>query len=178
MSLPPSLDGAQNRDTGSGGDAGDADGAVALDRHAGDGSRGRALVLGPAASARRGPVRCRRWGCSPPALPAVKARPDDLEPRLNCQLAAWLTHGRPGRARSERREPRHRLHTRRLRGRAARSTRRISLAAALQWNEPVNAERQKAVAEKLGRPGARACDVMRDFVEVAGPADPAGATSG
>ena len=24
-------------------------------------------------------------------LPAIKARPDDLEPRLNCQLAAWLT---------------------------------------------------------------------------------------
>jgi maleylacetate reductase len=24
-------------------------------------------------------------------LPAIKARPDDLEPRLNCQIAAWLT---------------------------------------------------------------------------------------
>src|SRR6185436_8799229 len=24
-------------------------------------------------------------------LPSLKARPDDLEPRLNCQLAAWLT---------------------------------------------------------------------------------------
>jgi maleylacetate reductase len=44
----------------------------------------------------------------------------------------------------------------------------ISLPATLEWNEPVNADRQKAVAEKLGRPGARACDVMRDFVKSLG----------
>ena len=44
----------------------------------------------------------------------------------------------------------------------------ISLAATLEWNEPVNAERQRAVAEKLGRPGARACDAMRDFVKSLG----------
>src|SRR5690349_5934134 len=28
-------------------------------------------------------------------LPAIKARPGDLEPRLNCQLAAWLTQVAP-----------------------------------------------------------------------------------
>jgi maleylacetate reductase len=44
----------------------------------------------------------------------------------------------------------------------------ISLAATLEWNEPVNGERQRAVAEKLGRPGARACDAMRDFVKSLG----------
>ena len=44
----------------------------------------------------------------------------------------------------------------------------ISLAATLEWNEPVNAERQRAVAEMLGRPGARPCDVMRDFVRSLG----------
>ena len=40
--------------------------------------------------------------------------------------------------------------------------------ATLEWNEPVNAERQRAVAEKLGRPGARPSDVMRDFVRSLG----------
>lgn len=46
-------------------------------------------------------------------LPAIKARPDDLDPRLNCQLAAWLTQvsGIPA-CRMAR--ARHRLHTRSL----------------------------------------------------------------
>jgi maleylacetate reductase len=101
-------------------------------------------------------------------LRAIKVRADDLEPRLNCQLAAWLTQV-AGTALS----PNGASHgigyiLGGYAGIPHGITSCISLAATLEWNEPVNAERQRAVAEKLGRPGARACDAMRDFVKSLG----------
>ena len=101
-------------------------------------------------------------------MPAVRTRPDELEPRLNCQLAAWLTMIAPAAL-----VPNGASHgigyiLGGYAGVPHGITSCISLPAALQWNEPVNAERQKAVAEKLGRPGARPCDVMRDFVKSLG----------
>jgi len=101
-------------------------------------------------------------------LPAIKARPDDLEPRLMCQLAAWLTQV-PG----EHLAPNGASHgigyiLGGYAGIPHGITSCISLAATLEWNEPVNAERQRAIAEKLGRPGERACDAMRDFVKSLG----------
>jgi maleylacetate reductase len=101
-------------------------------------------------------------------LPTVKARPEDLEPRLECQLAAWLTMvaAAPG-------VPNGASHgIGYILGAYADIphgiTSCVSLAATLEWNEPVNAERQRAIAERLGRPGARPCDVMRDFVKSLG----------
>ena len=101
-------------------------------------------------------------------LPAIKARPDDLEPRLDCQLAAWLTQvlaaaGVPNGAS-------HGIGyiLGGYAGIAHGITSCISLAATLEWNEPVNAGRQRAVAEKLGRPGMRACDAMRELVKSLG----------
>jgi maleylacetate reductase len=101
-------------------------------------------------------------------LPQIKARPDDLEPRLNCQLAAWLTQvsAAPGVPNGASHGIGYILGG--YAGVPHGITSCISLAATLQWNEPVNAERQRAVAEKLGRPGERACDVMRDFVKSLG----------
>lgn len=98
-------------------------------------------------------------------LPAIKARPDDLEPRLQCQIAAWLTQvsNAPGVPNGASHGIGYILGG--YAGVPHGITSCISLAATLQWNEPVNAERQRVVAEKLGRPGARACDVMRDFVK-------------
>jgi maleylacetate reductase len=101
-------------------------------------------------------------------LPAIKARPDDLEPRLNCQLAAWLTQV-PG----EHLAPNGASHgigyiLGAYAGIPHGITSCISLAATLEWNEPVNAERQRAIAEKLGQPGERACDALRDFVKSLG----------
>jgi maleylacetate reductase len=101
-------------------------------------------------------------------LPAVRTRPDDLEVRLNCQLAAWLTQV-AGTALA----PNGASHgigyiLGGYAGIPHGITSCISLAATLEWNEPVNAERQRAVAERLGRPGARACDAMRDFVKSLG----------
>lgn len=97
-------------------------------------------------------------------LPAIKARPDDLDPRLNCQLAAWLTQvsAIPGVPNGASHGIGYILGA--YAGVPHGITSCISLAATLEWNEPVNAERQRAIAEKLGRPGARPCDVMRDFV--------------
>ena len=101
-------------------------------------------------------------------LPAIKARPDDLEPRLECQLAAWLTQisNAPGVPNGASHGIGYILGA--YAGIPHGITSCISLAATLEWNEPVNAERQRAVAEKLGRAGARACDVMRDFVRSLG----------
>lgn len=101
-------------------------------------------------------------------LPAIKARPDDLEPRLNCQLAAWLTQvsAIPGVPNGASHGIGYILGG--YAGIPHGITSCISLAATLEWNEPVNAERQRAVADKLGRPGARPCVVMRDFVSSLG----------
>ena len=102
------------------------------------------------------------------SLPAIKARPDDLEPRLNCQLAAWLTQvsAIPGVPNGASHGIGYILGG--YAGIPHGITSCISLGATLEWNEPVNAERQRTVAEKLGRPGARPCDVIRDFVKSLG----------
>ena len=102
------------------------------------------------------------------SLGAIKQRPDDLEARLNCQIAAWLTQV-PG----SHFVPNGASHgigyiLGGYAGVPHGITSCISLAATLEWNESVNAERQRAVAEKLGRAGSRACDAMRDFVKSLG----------
>ena len=101
-------------------------------------------------------------------LPAIKARPDDLEARLNCQLAAWLTQvsAAPGVPNGASHGIGYILGG--YAGVPHGITSCISLGATLEWNQPVNAERQRAVADKLGRAGTRACDVMRDFVKSLG----------
>ncbi len=101
-------------------------------------------------------------------LPAIKARPTDPEPRLNCQLAAWLTQvsNAPGVPNGASHGIGYILGG--YAGVPHGITSCISLAATLEWNEPVNAARQKVVAEKLGHPGARPCEVMRDFVKSLG----------
>jgi len=101
-------------------------------------------------------------------LPAMKARPDDLEPRLNCQLASWLTQVGGGHL-----SPNGASHgigyiLGGYLGIPHGITSCISLAATLEWNEPVNAERQRAVAGKLGHASARASDAMREFVKSLG----------
>ena len=101
-------------------------------------------------------------------LPAIKSRPEDLEPRLEGQLAAWLTQvsAAPGVPNGASHGIGYILGA--YAGVPHGITSCISLAATLEWNEPVNAERQRTVAEKLGRPHARACDAMRDFVKSLG----------
>jgi maleylacetate reductase len=101
-------------------------------------------------------------------LPAIEAHPEDLEPRVQCQLAGWLTQvaNAPGVPNGASHGIGYILGG--YAGIPHGITSCVSLAATLEWNEPVNAERQRAIAEKLGHPGARPCDVMRDFVKSLG----------
>ena len=98
------------------------------------------------------------------ALPRVHASPDDLDARSDCQVAMWMslmpqTAGVPFGAS-------HGLGY--ILGGAYGVphgvTSCLTLPAVLQWNEPVNGERQKAVARALGREGERAGLAMREFV--------------
>jgi len=102
------------------------------------------------------------------SLPAIKARPGDPEPRLNCQLAAWLTQlsTLPGVLNGASHGIGYILGA--YAGVPHGITSCLSLAATLEWNEPVNRERQSVVNEKFGRPGARPCEVIRDFVKSLG----------
>lgn len=97
-------------------------------------------------------------------LPRVKASPDDLQARSDCQVAMWLsllpqTAGVPFGAS-------HGIGY--ILGGAYGVphgvTSCLMLPAVLQWNEGVNGERQRTVAEALGRPGERAGIAMREFV--------------
>lgn len=102
------------------------------------------------------------------ALPAVKADPSSLDARADAQVAMWLSllpqatgvpHGAS-----------HGIGY--ILGGAYGVphgvTSCLMLPAVLEWNEPVNGERQKAVAQALGRPGERAGVAMRDFVRALG----------
>lgn len=96
-------------------------------------------------------------------LPRTKAAPGDLAARLACQQAVWLaastimkvqygaSHGIG-----------HVLGG--LCGVPHGHTSCILLPHVLRWNEPANAERQALVAGALGRPGARAADVIAELI--------------
>jgi maleylacetate reductase len=97
-------------------------------------------------------------------LPMVKAGPDNLDARLDCQLGAWMSimgsqNGVPKGAS-------HGIgHV--LGGTAGVPhgyTSCVMLPHVLRFNEPVNAERQAAVSEALGHPGVKAGDAVADLI--------------
>jgi maleylacetate reductase len=101
-------------------------------------------------------------------LPRLKASPQDLQARSDCQVAMWLSllpqsAGVPFGAS-------HGIGY--ILGGAYGvphgETSCVTLPSVLEWNEPVNAERQKAVAQALGRPGERAGPALREFVRSLG----------
>ena len=98
------------------------------------------------------------------ALPRIKADPDDLNARADSQVGMWLsllpqTAGVPFGAS-------HGIGY--ILGGAYGVphgvTSCLMLPAVLEWNEPVNAARQNAVAQAFGHPGERAGPVLRAFV--------------
>ncbi|MGE0150998.1 MAG: iron-containing alcohol dehydrogenase [Reyranellaceae bacterium] len=97
-------------------------------------------------------------------LPRVKDNPDDLQARLDCQLGSWLSmaplaagvpmgasHG-IGYVLGAVFDIPH------------GHTSCIMLPAAMRWNRPANAERQKLIAAAMGQPGREAADVLDDFI--------------
>lgn len=97
-------------------------------------------------------------------LKGVKADPSDLQARLDCQLGAWLSMTGVGSG-----VPKGASHAigHVLGGTCGVPhgyTSCVMLPFVLRWNESVNAERQKLVAEALGRPGERPADVVHEFI--------------
>ena len=98
------------------------------------------------------------------ALPRVKRDPADLDARLDCQLGIWLSMaGRQGGAHMG---ASHAIgHV--LGGTCDVPhgyTSCVMLPHVLRYNRPVNADRQRIVAEAMGRPGEDAGDVMAALV--------------
>jgi maleylacetate reductase len=98
------------------------------------------------------------------SLPAIKRDPASMPARLDAQLGMWLSRfvtmsGIPYGAS-------HGLGylLGAYKGVPHGITSCLTLHAALAWNEPVNAERQRAVAQAFGRPGGSASAALRAFV--------------
>ncbi len=96
------------------------------------------------------------------SLPRVLAAPQDLQPRSDCQVAMWLSLLPQGVPMGASHGIGYILGG--AYGVPHGVTSCLMLPAVLEWNEPVNAERQRTVAEALGRPGERAGPALRDFV--------------
>jgi maleylacetate reductase len=97
-------------------------------------------------------------------LPRVKANPDDMEARLDCQLGSWLSmaplvagvpmgasHG-IGYVLGAVFDIPH------------GHTSCIMLPSVMRWNKQANAERQALVAAAMGKPGQDAGDVLDEFI--------------
>jgi maleylacetate reductase len=98
------------------------------------------------------------------ALPRVKRDPADLDARLDCQVATWLsTAGRIGGAQMGASHAiGHSLGA--VCGVPHGYTSCVMLPHVLRYNRSANAERQRLVADALGHSGEDAADVISAFV--------------
>ncbi len=102
------------------------------------------------------------------ALPAHKARPDDMATRLDLQFGMWLSigAGTSGVGVGASHGIGHVL------GAACQvphgHTSCVMLPSVLRWNLPSNAERQKRVGEAFGQPAAAAGDLVEALVKSLG----------
>ena len=98
------------------------------------------------------------------ALPRVKANPDDLDARMDCQIGTWLSmaplsagvpmgasHGIGYVLGALFDVPRG-------------YTSCVMLPSVMRWNKQDNAERQALVSEAMGQPGKDAADVLDRFI--------------
>ncbi len=98
------------------------------------------------------------------ALPAHKAKPDDMETRLDLQFGMWLSigAGTSGVGVGASHGIGHVL------GAACHvphgHTSCVMLPSVLRWNLPANADRQKRVSEAFGRPEVAAADLIAGLV--------------
>jgi maleylacetate reductase len=101
-------------------------------------------------------------------LPAVKARPGDMAARLDCQLGAWMSI--MGSQNGVTKGASHGIgHV--LGGTADVPhgyTSCVMLPHVLRFNESVNGERQKLVAEALGHPRMKAADAVAALIATLG----------
>lgn len=98
------------------------------------------------------------------ALPGIKARPGDLEPRLEGQLGMWMSI--TGAAEGIGIGASHGIgHILGGRFRIPHGiTSCVMLPAVLRWNAAVNGERQKRISALMGAPDRAASDLVRELV--------------
>jgi maleylacetate reductase len=98
------------------------------------------------------------------ALPRVKANPHDLDARLRCMMGAWLSM--VGIVSGTRLGASHAIGH--ILGGSANvphgHTSCVMLPYVLDFNAPVNGERQREVATAMGRPGHPASEVVDAFI--------------
>jgi maleylacetate reductase len=98
------------------------------------------------------------------ALPRVKAEPNDLAARLECQMGTWLSMGPLASG-----VPMGASHgigyvLGAEFGIPHGHTSCIMLPAVMRWNKPANADRQAQVATAMSQPGADASTVLDAFI--------------
>src|ERR1700733_5054520 len=98
------------------------------------------------------------------ALPRVKADPDDLDARMDCQIGTWLSMGP-----SSAGVPMGASHGIGYVLGAAFDvphgyTSCVMLPSVMRWNKSANAERQALVSAGMGAPGEDAADVLDRFI--------------
>ncbi len=98
------------------------------------------------------------------ALPGHKARPDDMETRLDLQFGMWLSigAGTSGVGVGASHGIGHVLGA--ACGVPHGHTSCVMLPSVLRWNLPANADRQKRVSEAFGKPGTPAADLVAGLV--------------
>jgi len=102
------------------------------------------------------------------ALPGHKAKPDDMQTRMNLQFGMWLSigAGTSGVGVGASHGIGHVL------GAACHvphgHTSCVMLPSVLRWNLPANADRQKRVSEAFGKPEASAADLVAGLVKTLG----------
>ncbi|TWA85288.1 alcohol dehydrogenase class IV [Azospirillum brasilense] len=104
------------------------------------------------------------------SLPANRERPDDLDARLESQLGVWLASTGLGRVEwGASHGIGHQL------GAVANVPHGhcscVMLPSVLRWNHPVNADRQRLVAQALGRQDGDAAAAVADLVRALGQPD-------
>jgi len=98
------------------------------------------------------------------ALPRVKADPNDLDARMDCQIGTWLSMGPLSAG-----VPMGASHgigyvLGAVFGVPHGYTSCVMLPSVMRWNKPDNAERQALVSAAMGKPGQDAGDVLDSFI--------------
>jgi maleylacetate reductase len=98
------------------------------------------------------------------ALPAIKANPKDLKPRLDAQFGMWqaIAASTAGAGSGASHGIGYALGS--TFGVAHGHTSCVMLPAVLRWNAKVNGERQRALSEAMGAPGRPAGDLIAELV--------------
>jgi maleylacetate reductase len=98
------------------------------------------------------------------ALPAVKAAPTDLKPRLEAQFGMWqaIAASTAGAGSGASHGIGYALGA--TYGVAHGHTSCVMLPAVLRWNAKINGERQSALSEAMGAPGRAAGDLVAELV--------------